>query len=310
MRDRSDVPVREPTSAGAAARARLLAGQPVAERSVRLAGIATAVLEGGEGPPVVLLHGPAANATHWIRVIPRLAESHRVIAPDLPGHGASGTPAGPPDVETVIEWLTDLVGDTCASPPAVVGYAIGGAIAARFAAERSDRLSRLVLVDSFGLVPFEPDPGFGRAIEEFLTAPNESSHDRLWQFCAHDLDGLRRAMGPAWEPFRAYNLDRAQGPSAAAAGALMERFAVPIPPDALARITVPTTLIWGRHDLATPIAVAEAAAARNGWPLRVIEDSADDPAVERPEGFLDALRAALGEDVRMPGQATAGARSR
>ena len=55
-----------------------------------LAGISTAVLEGGEGPPVVLLHGPSANATHWMRVLPGLARGHRVIAPDLPGHGASG----------------------------------------------------------------------------------------------------------------------------------------------------------------------------------------------------------------------------
>ena len=45
---------------------------------------------------------------------------------------------------------------------------------------------------------------------------------------------------------------------------------------------MPTTLIWGRHDLATPLRVAEAASARYGWPLHVIEDAADDPPVERP----------------------------
>jgi len=67
------------------ARGRLLAEIPAVERRVTAAGIATAVLEGGEGPPLVLLHGPAANAAHWMRVIGDLVQTHRVIAPDLPG---------------------------------------------------------------------------------------------------------------------------------------------------------------------------------------------------------------------------------
>jgi pimeloyl-ACP methyl ester carboxylesterase len=67
-----------------------------------------------------------------------------------------------------------------------------------------------------------------------------------------------------------------------------------IPPEDLARITVPTTLIWGRHNLGLRLRVGEAASARYGWPLHVIEDAGDDPAIEQPAAFLDALRAALG----------------
>ena len=70
-------------------RERLLAGLAVTERRLSLNGVTTAVLEGGEGAPVVLLHGPGAYAAHWLRIIPNLAATHRVIAPDLPGH-ASG----------------------------------------------------------------------------------------------------------------------------------------------------------------------------------------------------------------------------
>ena len=62
-----------------------------------------------------------------------------------------------------------------------------------------------------------------------------------------------------------------------------------IAPADLARIAVPTTLIWGRHDLATRLAVAEAASERYGWPLHVVEGAADDPAVEQPEAFVRAL---------------------
>jgi hypothetical protein len=58
---------------------------------------------------------------------------------------------------------------------------------------------------------------------------------------------------------------------------------------------VQVALVWGRHDLATPLAVAEAVAADCGWPLHVIDDCADDPPMERPEAFVRALAA---EDLR------------
>ncbi|NIR46488.1 MAG: alpha/beta hydrolase, partial [Gemmatimonadetes bacterium] len=67
----------------------MLAGLPVAERRMRLAGIPSAVLEGGDGPPMVLLHGPGESAVNWRWVIPELVTTHRVVAPDLPAHGSS-----------------------------------------------------------------------------------------------------------------------------------------------------------------------------------------------------------------------------
>src|SRR5205807_1662778 len=70
-------------------RTRLLAAMPVRERRMELAGISTAVLEGGDGPPVVLLHEQGEFAARWMRMIPDLVAGHRVVAPDLPGHGAS-----------------------------------------------------------------------------------------------------------------------------------------------------------------------------------------------------------------------------
>ena len=71
------------------ARRTAAAGLAVEDRRLELAGVRTAVLEGGAGPPVVLLHGPVANAFHWRRVIPALTERHHVVAPDLPGQGAT-----------------------------------------------------------------------------------------------------------------------------------------------------------------------------------------------------------------------------
>ena len=201
---------------------RLLAEIPAVERRLTAAGISTAVLEGGDGPPLVLLHGPAANAAHWMRVIPDLA---RDASRDRP------RPAGPRrlgrrrDGERMVAWLGELIEATCPAPPALVGLAAGGAIAARFAADHGDRISRLVLVDALGLTDFAPAPQFGAALHAFLADPSERTHDDLWHHCALDFDRLRERMGERWEPFRAYNLDRAARPGAMAAlGGLMDRF--------------------------------------------------------------------------------------
>src|SRR5438093_1468595 len=99
---------------GAGARARLLVGLAVEEGRLELAGVSTAVLEAGDGPPIVLLHEQGEFAARWMRVIPELARTHRVIAPDLPGHGSS-TVTGELDAERVLAWLDELIERTCPS---------------------------------------------------------------------------------------------------------------------------------------------------------------------------------------------------
>ncbi|HVL55418.1 MAG TPA: alpha/beta hydrolase [Burkholderiaceae bacterium] len=278
-----------------APRARLLADVPVSQRQLPLAGIATAVLEGGEGPPLVLLHGPGEHAARWLRVIPELVRTRRVIAPDLPAHGDTAAIEASADIDRVLGWLDALIDRTCDEPPALLGHIVGGAIAARYAAVAGERLDRLALVDALGLAPFAPAPQFGAALGEFLARPAPDTHDALWRQCAFDLDRLRAQMGERWERLKAYNLDRAQVAALKPAQQrLMELFGLPqIPPQMLAQIAIPVDLIWGRHDLATPLAVAQASSERFGWPLHVIEASADDPAIEQPQAFVAALREAL-----------------
>jgi pimeloyl-ACP methyl ester carboxylesterase len=277
----------------ATARARVLDTLPVVERRLSLNGIGTAVLEGGDGPPIVLLHGPSGYAAHWLEVIPALVGTNRVIAPDLPGHGASEACKDVPASDAILGWLDDLIECTCPTLPIVVGQTLGGAIAARFAAERSMRVRALVLVDALGLSAFQPLPEFGAALHEFMSAPDERTHDRLWDQCAFNLPVLRDRLGSRWESLKAYNLDRARAPgSVAAVSSLMEEFGLSvIPATTLARIAVPTTLIWGEQDRATTVHVARNVSARYGWGLRVIADAADDPALEQPHAFVKELRA-------------------
>jgi len=278
-------------------RNRLLADVPATEHEVLVAGVSTTVLQGGEGPPLALLHGPGGSAAHWTRVLPRLTSTNVVIAPDLPGQGSSEVLDGTLDRERVLAWLGDLIEGACPAPPVLVGNALGGAIAARFAAERGGSLASLVLVDSLGLVPFEPAPDFGAALGAFMERPDPSTHDRLWSQCALDLPALRERMGELWHAFEEYNLDRAHTPSVQAAlASLMEHFVMaPIAAADLDRIAIPTTLIWGRQDLATPLEVAKAIGSRHGWTVHVIDDCGDDPPLEQPEAFVRALVAALGE---------------
>lgn len=265
------------------------------ERRLQLNGVDTAILEGGEGHPVVLLHGPGEYAAKWLRVIPDLTTTHRVIAPDLPGHGTSEPIDGRFEPERILGWLDQLIERTCETPPTLVGQILGGAIAARYAAAHGERVDDLVLVDALGLAPFQPAPEFGEALGAFMAEPTEETHERLWNRCAFDLDTLREAMGSRWQWLEAYNLDRARTPTLRATQeGLMGQFGFPaIPEDELAAIGVPTTLIWGRHDLATPVQAAEAAASRFGWPLHVIDGAADDPPIERPGAFVEVLRGVI-----------------
>lgn len=279
-------------------RARLIAAAPLSHRREVVAGVTTTIMEGGEGPPVILLHGQGEYWAVWLNVVPDLVRTHHVIVVDLPGHGDSLDVDGKFDAGTVMRWVDELIAATCDAPPVLVGHLIGGAIAARHAVEHSDRLAHLVLVDTMGLAWFRPKLQFAIPMVRFMAKPNATSRDRLFNECFMDFDQVGERFGDAWDDLRDYALDRAQQPeNQAALRLLMPRLGVrPIPSDDLAAITVPTTLIHGRHDLQVPLKVAQRASERYGWPLHVIDGARDDPAAEQPDEFARALRSALAHE--------------
>ena len=283
----TDAIVQQATTAGP--RAQLLAGLSITERRIDAAGISTALIEAGSGPDMVLLHGPGEYAAGWSEVLEALAARHHVIVPDLPGHGESEA-TGDLGAEQVISWLDDVIAATCPHPPAVVGRVLGGAIAMRHAADHGDRVGRLVLVSTLGLSAFDPAPPFGEALHRYFADPTVETHGRLMQYCVSDADALRGRLGERWSAYADYAVDRLQQPARmATVGALIAEFGEEIPSDVLSSISVPTTLIWGRQDLATPLRVAEAASRAFGWPLHVVENAADDPALEQPAAFVAVL---------------------
>lgn len=282
-------------------REKLLAELPVVENQYLLAGVPTTVLIGGNGTPLILLHGPGESSFWWMRVIPELAKTHKVIAPDLPGHGASGLAKENLTAEHVLAWLAALIDHTCPEPPILVGHILGGAIAARFAIKHGERLKRLVLVDSLGLGPFRPAPMLAFELFRFILGPNEKSYNRFLPYCMYDVDKLRREMGAYWEPFLAYNLLSARHPEGKTAlRTLMQKTGIPqIPKEELSKISVPVALIWGRHDRANKLRIASKASTAYGWPLHIIENSGDDPKLEKPKNFLNALEDSINYSLIM-----------
>jgi len=276
-------------------RAQILNGLPVSDRRVGLAGISTAVLEGGGGPPIILLHGAGEMAVAWMRTFPELVQTNRIIVPDLPGHGESGTGNGPLDFDRIIAWFDELIEHTCPSPPVVVGHLLGGSIAIHYTLKHRDRIARLVLVDTLGLGHYRPSLKFGLAMAGFIARPKKRTQERLFRQCMLNLDGIRREMDGKFELIESYALERAKTPELQSAlRSLMPKFALKkIPPEELSGISIPVSLIWGRHDRQVRLRLAQKAKERFGWPLHIIENAADDPAVEQPDIFLHALRSVV-----------------
>jgi pimeloyl-ACP methyl ester carboxylesterase len=143
----------------------------------------------------------------------------------------------------VLDWLGELIRQTCPAPPALVGASLGASIAARFAITYPDRLSRLVLVGAGSLARFRPAPGVLLALARFVARPTERSQRGFLRQVTVDPAGVQAAMG---EAAQAYGLERARTPSVREANRrlLRELGTKVIPPAELAQIAVPTSLIW------------------------------------------------------------------
>jgi|SRR5579859_2291878 len=111
---------------------------------------------GGEGPPLVLLHGTGADAErHWSPIWDRLAERYDVIAPDLPGCG--GTQAlGRSTLPSLVAWLDGLIDTLGAGPVRLAGIDVGACLARAYAANHPHRCDALVLING-GALPSTPE---------------------------------------------------------------------------------------------------------------------------------------------------------
>jgi pimeloyl-ACP methyl ester carboxylesterase len=114
-------------------------------------------LRGGDGPPVVLLHGFAVTADMWRPNLAALVEAgFSVLAVDLPGHGGTFRPARPYRVSDLARWAHDCLAGLGLGRIALIGNSLGGAVATELALAYPEQVTRLVLVDALGLDPHIP----------------------------------------------------------------------------------------------------------------------------------------------------------
>ncbi|HTT31305.1 MAG TPA: alpha/beta fold hydrolase [Solirubrobacteraceae bacterium] len=107
----------------------------------------------GAGPVLLLVHGMGGGYENWREVIEPLARRHTVIAPDLPGHGASAPGNGDYSVGALAVGLRDLLLALGHDRATLVGHSLGGGIAMQLAYQFPELAERLVLVSSGGLGP-------------------------------------------------------------------------------------------------------------------------------------------------------------
>ena len=122
-------------------------------KAVTIHGREVAHVEAGEGPVLLLVHGMAGTCESWREVIEPLARDHTVIAPDLPGHGASESGGGDYSIGALAAGLRDLLLTLGHDRATIVGHSLGGGVAMQFAYQYPEMVERLVLVSSGGLGP-------------------------------------------------------------------------------------------------------------------------------------------------------------
>ena len=101
---------------------------------------------------LVLLHGLGASAERWLRVVPTLSKSYRLVIPDIIGSGYSDKPTVEYTIEFFLEFFQDFLEQLGIERMNLLGSSFGGYLAAEFAIRFADRVKKLVLAAPAGIM--------------------------------------------------------------------------------------------------------------------------------------------------------------
>ena len=272
----------------------------VHRESRTLHGYERSYLRAGSGPVVVLVHGIGESSATWAEVVPRLARTHTVIAPDLLGHGLSDKPRADYSLGGFANGLRDLLIVLGVDTATVVGHSLGGGIALQFAYQHPTMCERLVLVASGGLgtevsplLRLAALPGGGLGLRASLLPPVRvptslavRAAARLGWLCPAEADGMLEA----WQGLRDSGTRRAflrtlrsvvDGHGQSVTGR-----------DRLYLATeLPTLVVWGGRDHVLPVAHAMAVEELlPGSRLELLPDAGHMPHRSDPDLFVELLR--------------------
>ena len=236
----------------------------------------------GTGPALVFCHGFTTTGEFWREQIGAFSHDHRVVVPDLPGHGRSAYPRK--RRYTIDAYVADLallfdklhLGDAI-----LVGLSMGGTIAQRFALAHGSRLRALVLVGAtpHGLGPDVSVNNVLQAIDHLgVAAASQAVIDRSFGSVASaELVAFAREQV-------------AQTPEFVAREAIISLNEADSRLQ-LASLALPTLVVCGEEDAITPPAESHALAAGiPGATLQMVPGAAHFPMLEQPERFNAVLR--------------------
>jgi pimeloyl-ACP methyl ester carboxylesterase len=256
--------------------------QGLAERWIRHRGTRIRVFEGGEGRPLLLVHGYGGAAWNFSELAPLLPR-RRLVIPDLPGHGASARlPAAP-----TLSAYADAVAVCLDGPHDVLGHSMGGVVALRLAERRPDLVRGIVLAAPAGI---SSASRWGEITITLagIVKPAKIAGRRVDRIARSRL--LRRLV---FGPFEVSNPDalteRAvygllRGPTIATDALSAGRaLAADDPRLDLERVRCPVLVLWGARDRQVPLEDGFEYARRLRAPIRVIADCGHLLISERPD---------------------------
>lgn len=264
-------------------------------RRVPVDGRAVNVVDtGGDGPPILFVHGLSGAWQNWLLTIPAFMGSHRCIAPDLPGFGASEMPAGDISVGEYARIVDRVCDALDVESPVVVGNSMGAFIAAELAISFPTRVERLVLADAAGISTdsYARAPILtGARVWGAITARAATRSEQIVRRPRLRRAALQivvlhpeRISAPlVWELVQGANtpgflpaLDSLLGYSIR---------------DRLTRIEVPTLIVWGANDMLVPVGDARRYQDLIGPNARteIFAGTGHLPMIERPTRFNELL---------------------
>lgn len=272
---------------------------PALTRRIPIDGRAVNVVDtGGTGPPLVFVHGLSGAWQNWLLTIPAFTDRYRCIAPDLPGFGVSEMPAEPITIRGYARTIDRLCDALDVEAPLVIGNSMGGFVAAELALDFPTRVQRLVLVSAAGLssehLRREPLLVLARLWAALTARAGTSSETvvrrrrlrRLFlQTVARYPERLSAPL--TWELVQGAETDAFVPALDALLGySFRER---------LARIEVPTLIVWGENDILVPVGDAADYERLIGANSRkvVFADTGHVSMIERPSRFNPLVAAFL-----------------
>ncbi len=262
------------------------------ERHVEADGVRLRYRVGGDGQPLVLVHGLGGAGANWCELVPLLADRRRLLVPDLPGHGGSSALPTVSGLEAFADRILDLARLEGLDGFPVVGHSFGGVVALRMALRRPDAVSAVILAGAAGISSLA-----ARARRALAVAGLLKPARRLARFQGSiGRSAVLRRLAFGW-----LTADPVGFSPAAIAGFLGEsrlhtdtasaRRALVIddPRPQLEAIRCPCLVLWGAEDRQLPLDDAFDYARRLRARLRVIPDCGHLLIGERPDACADAI---------------------